>query len=145
MLASPELQRAQQAMLEYAEQLAKLHGVELDYGIASLANVDKILFDMFNSDVEGKRKISAALKNSLYGIALTLGCYIIEVIERNYGAGTWRKTIDAAGREQLPYTYEDTEIMPVGWCLYALYHGASDNIQLQFQQSIGATKDIAQT
>lgn len=131
MIASSELLKAYQAMQKHAMDLAELNGKQLDYSVDSLENVDTILYKIYNKHVRGS-KMSEQLDYELYGIALSLGCYIMEIIERNYGTGTWRRVIDAEGKERLPYAYENVEIMPIGWCVYALHHGSKRNIRDQF-------------
>lgn len=131
MIASSQLLKAHQSMQKHAMELAEHNDKQLDYSVDSLGAVDAILYKIYSNDVQG-HKVSEQLDYELYGIALSLGCYVVEVIERNFGAGTWRRAVDAEGREQLPYTYEGVEIMPIGWCVYALHHGSKKNIRSQF-------------
>src|SRR5262249_41672012 len=85
------MHEAQEAMLPHVQQIAEHNGVELDYTNGSIRNLDLIIprvaEELHQIGVRSADEIE--LNESARGISESLGCYIVECIERNYGEGVW--------------------------------------------------------
>lgn len=114
-------------MLKYAEKLAADNDIVLNYSEASLAAVNQFLLKLHGDYTRDPDKEAHA--QSITGIALALGAYIIEVIDRAHGQGVWlQDTSKSSERETYPYVNHDITIYPVDWCLDAIIVGKAENI-----------------
>jgi hypothetical protein len=115
-------------LTKLAERLAREgYGIDLDYTTGSVSEVEAILGDL-HKEYRRSRNMEG-----IHGIALEFGAYLISVIERNFGKGTWRRDHPEMGSETFPYEWNGTVLFPYSWCLKRLVDGPADDVQMKFQ------------
>jgi len=125
-------------MLKYAQDLAKIHKVKLDYSEESIKSVEKILYDVQNEAKHDNSDNSEAIM----GIALALDAYIIEMTDRLIGKGEWLHDESQTDvRRRYPYVNRGIVILPVAWCSDALALGKIEHVANTYKQYIEALKE----
>jgi hypothetical protein len=139
-MATPQqMRRAQHAMLKHAIQIGNDHGAKLDYSERSVADVDSILMQMHDAYVHDTSKEEN--EYAVMGFAISLGAYLIEVIERTYGQGQWSFDETKEGkREAYPFTFQGQTVYPVDWCADAIAIGERENIRDKYGRFVFGVK-----
>lgn len=106
-----------------ALELAKLHGVTLDYSHESIRNIEKILEAIH----EGFRNTGNI--DGLQGIAVECAAYIVETIVKNTGTGTWYRDDSEFGKDSFPLRWKAGQVLyPFFWCQKRIFDGKSDDV-----------------
>jgi hypothetical protein len=119
-----ELKRELSAL---ALEIAAECGVELDRSPESVKHVERILGEVHKEYQE------TGEDEGLDGVALEFAAYIIEVIEKNYTPGVWKRNHKDFGPDSFPYGWEGSVIFPYGWCQKRIYDGPGDDVWAKFQ------------
>jgi hypothetical protein len=109
--------------------------VALDYSIASLKQVDKILGRVHDSYVANPESVS------LPGMSAEYGAYVGEVICRNEPNAYWARDSQVIGEKSYPLHWNAGESYPFSWCSKRITNGAEDSIWVKYS----ALKDRAST
>jgi hypothetical protein len=122
---------AMQVVAKEAVRRAKFeHGVDLDFGPASIERLEVMLGSIHESH----------LKNPLTEKELSLqsirwGAYIGEMIKRAR-TGKWQRDSEKAGRGTMPVVFDsENEAFPCSWAYKRIADGPDDNIVFKFQFS----------
>lgn len=134
-----KMHETQRNMLALAQEIAQNNNASLDYSDGSIEELDKFLPLITKEFKEVGVKSADDFLDSeeAQGIAETLGCYIVECIERNHTRGTWVE--DPDGRPWPGFTAGGDEIIyPLDWVMkklinpdeYFLKNVYNDNVLL---------------
>ena len=123
---SSDLNELKEEMSGLAVQIANGFGIELDYSVESIRQVEKILGDIHKEYKKTKDE------EGLNGIALEFAAYIVKVIEKNIGPVRWERDHPEVGADSFPLYLGDGAIFPFGWCSKRIYDGSGDNVWSKF-------------
>lgn len=129
---SPRLK--QQELIGYAQGIAKYYHVKLDFTERSIKKVEAILAKV-RKEYRPTANSGDDTKYDMQGIALEMGAYIVDVIERAHGEGVWERDHPAIGKETWPFTYRNLTIFPVEWCLKQIYNGKVDSVAYKYKHA----------
>ena len=128
---------AQDRMQKYAKEIAANMNAELSYGPDSMVVIDKII-DKLAKELTAEKIPSFDTENPsavAQGYVETFGCYIVEVIERNYGKGIWDDH-DEHGPVFKFTLNNGTVIYPMQWCAKKLANPSSYSIHEVYEQFV---------
>ena len=125
--AEAELAKLKVRMSKLAMKIAsESFGIELDYSPASMRKVERVLGRIH------KRYVKSGDDEGLVGVAFEFAAYIVQVVEKNFGKGVWRRDHRVMGRGSLPFHWNQTVIFPFGWCLKRIFDGPGDDVWVKF-------------
>lgn len=149
MLASPQLLDSYRDMLDQVDDLARANHLRLDYSPGSINQIDELLTGL-HQEYQDAHDNSDDMLESMHGLALILGAYVIETVERRHGSGTWRLNAPEAGEPDLPYdlpyTHSEQTIVPVEWCFNRLIDGGhAGSVTVAYQRFMDRLEEEART
>src|SRR2546430_17300493 len=98
MNTSPQMRKIQRDLVAIALDIARDNDIELDLTEKSIGQVDRLLQELHEAYKHQNEKTPES-EAAMYGIALEMAAYIIEVIEHVHGQGTWKRDSEIAGEE----------------------------------------------
>ena len=99
----------------------------LDFTDSSIDAVESILSEIHDDYARTKDE------EGLRGIALEFAAYVIEVIERNHGAGEWFRNHEEFGTETFPFNWKGVTIFPYAWCLKRIVDGKQEDVSAKYK------------
>ena len=124
--AEPDMLNLKRELSALAVRVAKEgYGITLDYSPESVRRVEEILGKVHDEYLKSKSE------DGLRGLAAEFGAYIIVVIEKNYGAGDWKRDHPTFGEKCFPFYWKGSTIFPVGWCGKRIFDGPGDNVWMK--------------
>jgi hypothetical protein len=121
----------EQRMQKFAEDAAlsgRAQGVEFDYSIESLTNVDLAL------DALARVKSANKIDDTRFGAwCLFWGAYVGEVIRKHHGGGEWSEGADGTGHGTYPLAVGDKILYPSQWCVERVQGGAPEGVWKEYQ------------
>jgi hypothetical protein len=136
MAKTKSLTTLKQELSVLAERVAREEfGRNLDYSVESVRHVEEVLAQLH------QHYATTHEKEGLRGLALEFAAYLIGVIERNFGAGTWRRDHEHLGPETFPYEWRGADLFPYGWCLKRILDGPQDDVWAKFQTLVVSRAD----
>lgn len=133
---NPEIPR--EKLVELAISIADDCGIKFDFSENSVKKIDLIL-DAIHRDIKDSPP-DQEKQEGIYGIALEMSAYMIEVIEKHYAKGEWRRDSEDIGPETWPFTAGDVTIFPVNWCLKAVEQGKEERIWPKYVHFVKSLK-----
>lgn len=106
---------------------AQIHDhIALDYGVASLKQVDEILGRVHAEYVQNPGSVSVP------GMSAEYGAYVGEVIRRSEPNAYWTRDSQVAGEKAYPLHWKTGESYPMGWCAKRIINGDEDSIWVKY-------------
>lgn len=128
--ATENLTELKRKLSALAMDIAEAFGIDLDHSLSSVEHVEEILGQLHDEYQK------TGNDDGLAGVALECGAYIIEVIERNYESGTWKRDHGQFGNDSFPYEWRGSTIFPYGWCMKRIFDGPGDDVWVKFQSIV---------
>jgi len=100
----------------------KYDGITLNYGIASIKDVDTVLGRVHTSYVANPSSVHAD------GVAAEYGAYVGETIRRNEPGTYWTRDSEKMGEKTYPLHWGKNEAFPMAWCAHRIINGDEDSI-----------------
>lgn len=116
-----------QWLASQAVDMAKNDGVELDYSIDSIADVEEILSKLHEQ--YQARDDDTGMK----GLATAYGAYIGETIRRSEEDSIWAEDHEVAGPGSFPLRWRGGDSFPIGWCYKRMKNGPEENVWHKYQ------------
>lgn len=115
-------------LIDLSLKVGSHYGINLDFSIESIKDVEKILSKMSTEYQKNKDE------GGLNGLALELTAYIIAVIEKNISIGKWERDSKEFGKDVFPYDLGDGNIIfPYQWCLKRIHEGEGENVWVKLK------------
>jgi hypothetical protein len=115
-------------LISLSLKIGDYYGINLDFSIESINNVEAILSKVANKYENDKNN------EGIQGIALELAAYIISVIEKNIIIGEWERDSKEFGEDTFPYNLGSGNIIfPYIWCQKRIYDGSGEDIWSKFK------------
>lgn len=127
MTTSREISELQERLTDLALEAARDYDVVLDFGDASIDSVEEVLGELHRFYREEETE------EGLHGLALGFAAYIVTTIERNHGAGEWRRDHPELGENTFPYHWRGSALFPYAWCLKRIVDGAEDDVRAKYR------------
>lgn len=122
-----DINELKKELIDLSLKVGSHYGIDLDFSIESVKNVEKILSKM--SDEYQKTKSEEGLN----GLALELAAYIVAVIEKNISVGKWERDSAEFGKDIFPYDLGGGNIIfPYQWCLKRIHEGGGEDVWTKF-------------
>jgi len=127
---SGKMAELQPKLTDLALEVAAGQQTKLDFSHSSIRNVESILATLH---VQQHKSRST---DGVFGLALEFGAYIITVIERNTERGLWEKDHPSFGKNAFPFTWRNSTLFPVEWCLKRIVDGPEDNVWVKYERLV---------
>jgi hypothetical protein len=101
--------------------------VELNYSVASIEKVEKVLGSLHDQYVKNPSSIA------VNGIASAYGAYIGEVIRRTEPGARWERDDPVGGEKSYPIIWGGGNSYPMAWCYRRIVNGPEDNVWVKYR------------
>jgi hypothetical protein len=101
--------------------------VELDYSVASIETVDKVLGGLHEQYSKNPSSISVK------GLASSYGAYIGEVIRKTEPGARWERDDAVMGEKSYPLIWGGGNSYPMAWCYRRIVNGPEDNVWVKYR------------
>jgi hypothetical protein len=104
-------------------------GVNLDYSVDSIKEVEEILGRLHEQYVKDPSSISAK------GLGSAYGAYVGEVIRRSEPGAKWERDDNVGGEKSYPIIWGSGQghSYPMAWCYHRIVNGPEDNVWVKFR------------
>ena len=101
--------------------------VELDYSVASIEKVERVLGILHNQYAKNPSSIS------VNGLASAYGAYIGEVIRKSESDARWERDDPVGGEKSYPIIWGGGNSYPMAWCYKRIVNGPEDNVWVKYR------------
>lgn len=125
-----EIVQLRAKLLDQAITLGINANLKLDFSDSSISRVENFLSQLHDE------YIKTGNDEGLHGLAIIMGFYIIEVIERNHGKGQLERNHPHYGENTFTFFWNNNTIFPVAWCQKRIFDGDADNVETKYKAFI---------
>jgi len=101
--------------------------VDLDYSVASIEAVEKILSSLHDQYVKNPTSIA------VNGLSSAYGAYVGEVIRRTEPGAKWERDDAVGGEKSYPIIWGGGSSYPMAWCYRRIANGPEDNVWTKYR------------
>ena len=122
-----EIAQLRAKLLDKAITLGIDANLKLDFSDSSISKVENFLSQLHDE------YIKTGNDEGLHGLAIILGFYIMQVIEKNHGKGQLARDHSDFGENTFPFIWNNRTMFPVAWCQKRIFDGDADNVETKYK------------